>query len=357
MLRVPSSPPRRWIFGRDMIPETAREVGLFVPLDEVFPGVRGTQRELMQLLATLSRDDTLFHCARINTIVSGFGDFDNVPRQQQALNLLCSTAQIARINDFAKRHRSSGPPLVFFRGQMLELMRWAAVHCKNLPGDGTTYTDPEFRERLAKAALIAGNLWAARTYRDTLSGPGDAAEIRLRAMGALRKGVEEGNLAPHIGIAIGRGLKLFTEYLPRHEPEFAAMFEHKAGLTVRQYLSCASAVMTYTLQHSQDGPLFNRHTVAAATPVNRLFQAFFDLTSQSPEELGDAFRRSNTVGFRSLREHPIMATRDGRCITLDPTFFIESVSIGALFHAVRGAGRATTLRGFTAFGNAFEEYV
>ena len=33
-------------------------------------------------------------------------------------------------------------------------------------------------------------------------------------MGALRKGVEEANLAPHIGVAIGRGLKLFTDYLP-----------------------------------------------------------------------------------------------------------------------------------------------
>ena len=33
---------------------------------------------------------------------------------------------------------------------------------------------------------------------------------------ALHKGVEEGNLAPHLGVAIGRGFELFTEYLPRH---------------------------------------------------------------------------------------------------------------------------------------------
>lgn len=356
MLRVIGSPPRRWIFGRDMVPETAREVGLFVPVGEVFPGMKGTQRELMQLLAMLSRDDTLFQCARINTIVSGFGDFDNVPRQQQALNMVCGPAQIARINDFANRHKSSGPPLVFFRGQMLELMRWAAMHCENLPDDGTTYTDPTLRERFAKAALVAGELWSARTYRDTLSSPGSAAEIRLRALGALRKGVEEANLAPHIGIAIGRGLKLFTEYLPRHEPDFAAMFGRKAGITVRQYLSCASAVMTRTLQHSQDGPLFNRHTIAAATSANQLFQAFFDLTSQSPVELRRSFERSAATGSRSLRERPIMTRSDGLSIILDPTFFIESVSIGALFHAARTEGRAATLRLFTAFGDAFEQY-
>jgi hypothetical protein len=37
----------------------------------------------------------------------------------------------------------------------------------------------------------------------------------------LHKGVEEGNLAPHLGVAIGRGFKLFTEYLPRSKIGFA----------------------------------------------------------------------------------------------------------------------------------------
>jgi hypothetical protein len=114
--------------------------------------------------------------------------------------------------------------------------------------------------------------------------------------------------------------------------------------------------MTHTLQHSQDGPLFNRHTVAAATPVNQLFQAFFNLTSQSPDDLTRSFERSAATGSRSLRERPIITRRDGLCIILDPTFFIESVSIGALFHAARTEGQAATLRVFTAFGDAFEQY-
>jgi len=123
----------RWIFGRDAAPESAGEVELFVPVDEVFPGTKGTPRELVQLLATLSRDDTLFQCARTNTIVSGFGDFESVPRQQQALDMLCNQDQIDRINDFASRHKATGPPLIFFRGQLLELMRWAAIHsCRRL---------------------------------------------------------------------------------------------------------------------------------------------------------------------------------------------------------------------------------
>ncbi len=350
---MPSRP--RWILGRDAPPESAREIGVYVPVDEVFPGTAGTQRELVQILATLSRDDTLFQCARINTIVSGFGNSENVPRQQQATSMLCNREQIGRINSFASRYKASGPPLVFFRGQMLELMRWAAIHCQNLPNDGTTYTDPDFRERFVRAALIASSVWAARTYRDTLSGPGDVAEIRLRAMGALRKGVEEANLAPHIGVAIGRGLKLFTEYLPIRAPGFADLFLRKTGLTLRQYLT--SALLTFTLQRSRDGPLFSRHKLVPGAPAARLFQAFIDLISQTPEEMKEAYTVESLRGvFQPVRERPIMTTGDGRCIVLDPTFFIECVSIGALFQAAKGEGRKGSQQLFSDFGYAFEDY-
>jgi hypothetical protein len=203
---------------------TTSEVGLFVPVEEVFPGTEANERTLVQLLATLSRDDTLFQCARINTLISGFGDFDDRPRQQRALDLHCTPEHIKRINDFARRHKTFGPPAIFFRGQLLELTRWAARYCKNLPGDGRTYECPAFRERFAKAALIAGELWGKRTLGDKLSADVDVAEARLSALGALRKDVEEANLAPHIGVAIGRGLKLFTDHLPKHYAAFADMF-------------------------------------------------------------------------------------------------------------------------------------
>ena len=209
------------LFGRDAATDGPSEVGLFVPVEEVFPGTEGSERALIKVLATLSCDDTLFQCARTNILISGFGDFDNKPRQEQALAQLGTREHISCINNFARRHKTSGTPAVFFRGQLLELMRWAARYCKNLPGDGRTYEDPAFRERFVKAALIASGLWGKRTYRDKLSAGGDVGEVRQRALGALRKGVEESNVAPHFGVAIARGLKLFTDYLPKHCPGFA----------------------------------------------------------------------------------------------------------------------------------------
>jgi hypothetical protein len=350
-------PPRPPLFGRDTPQASPSEVGVFVPVEEVFPGTEANERTLIEVLSTLSRDDTLFHAARINTLISGPGDYDIKPRQQAALSWLCTTEQIDRINDFARRHKTSGVPAVFFRGQLLELMRWAARYCKNLPGDGTTFDDPAFRERLVKAALIAGTLWGARTFRDKLSADGDIAELRRRALGAMRKGVEEGNLAPHIGVAIGRGLKLFTDYLPRHYPDFAGAFLTATGLTLQQYLGCATSLSIYTVQHRQEGPMFVTQTIAAATTYRDIFPKFFALESQTPEELATTFWSNfDTTGYRTLRERPIMVAADGRGMILDPTFFIERVSIGALFHVAKGKGKAESLKVFTAFGDAFEEY-
>ncbi|MGY4512115.1 hypothetical protein [Bradyrhizobium sp. USDA 3650] len=328
------------------------EVGVFVPVGEVFPGVAADERSLIEVLATLSRDDTLFHCARLNIIVSGPGDFEVKPRQEQAISFACNSDQLARINAFARR-RGGGLPVVFFTGQLRELMRWASRYCKNRPDDGTSFEDPALRSQFVKAALIASDIWARRVFSDKLAPNDDIEAVRRRALGAFRKGADESNLALHIGIAIGRGLALFTEYMPRHFPEFGDEFEKATGLTLRQYLGCATTMALYALQHRKEGPLFDRNTVAAATPVADLYPRFFDLVSQSPEQLARSFWTNfDTLDYRGLRERPVMTTADGRGIILDPAFFIERVSIGAVFNV---AARVRT-KVFAKFGEVFEDY-
>jgi hypothetical protein len=50
----------RPVFGRDAqgVPNA---VGVFVPPETIFPGTPETAEALIEVLATLSRDDTLFH--------------------------------------------------------------------------------------------------------------------------------------------------------------------------------------------------------------------------------------------------------------------------------------------------------
>jgi hypothetical protein len=324
----------------------------------LFPGVKGTEQELIELLTTLSRDDALFHAARLNTLISGPGDFDSKGRQQLALNWLCSNKQIDQINAFVRsRDKAAGPVTIFFRGQILEFMRWVARYCKNLPGDGETFHEPTRRENLLKALLIAGVLWGNRIFSDKLSGSGKLEHARLRAIGAFRKGVEESNLGPHLGVAFGRGKALFVDYFPHRYPEFADTFRRATGLTIEQYRSCVASLSIYTLFNNKDGPLFLTQSVGAATTLRDVFPIYFELEAQTPERLArslwDDFEQR---GYRALRERPIMVASDGRAIILDPTFFAEKVSIGALFHVLKDAGRKKGNEIFGNFGLAFEDY-
>jgi hypothetical protein len=330
---------------------------VFVTVEDIFPGTKADERTLLALLERLSRDDTLFNAARVNTLITGPGDFDAKGRQQAALGTYWTPEQVERINDFARRHPGSGTPFVFFAGQLRELVRWTARYAKNLPGDGDTFKDPEVRERFVKAALIASTLWSNRTYGDKLSAEGEVAEVRMRALGALRKGIEETNLGLHLGVAIGRGIALFTRYLPKHYPGFAEEFERKTGLTIHQYLGCVTVLATYAQQRSTTGPLFISQTVAAETAYRAVFPRFFALEAQSPEAMAQSlWTNFETLEYRALRERPIMIVEDGRGMILDPTFFVERLSIGALFHVAGGMGRQESNRLFGSFGDAFEEY-
>ena len=60
-----------------------------------------------------------------------------------------STAdEIERINVFAQDHGGSDRVRAFFRGQLLELMRWVSEHSAEHPGDGQTFNDPGVRRSL-----------------------------------------------------------------------------------------------------------------------------------------------------------------------------------------------------------------
>ena len=351
-LIIPRRPP---FFGRDTLHPT--EVGVHVPPEEVFPGLEATEKALVNILATLSRDDTLIHAARLNILTSGSGDFDAFGRQKLAVRWLCTREQAKRIDNFARRRPGGGPITVFFRGQILELMRWAARYCKNLPGDGETFADPVRLENLVKALLIAGMLWSKRVYGSKLSAQGDIDLVRQRAIGAFRKGVEEGNLAPHLGISLGRGHALFVDHFPAHFPKFADEFEKTTGMPLEEYRSCVAAISIYTLFNHKEGPLFQSRTVAAATAKNNLFPAFFALDAQSPEDLAASLWQDfDKRGYRTLRERPILVMRDGRAIVLDPTFYAEKISIGPLFHLLKGKDRGESNELFGRFGLAFEDY-
>jgi hypothetical protein len=332
----------------------SREIGVFVPLEALFPDLEASEATMAALLGTLSRDAALLTCARLNTVVSGTGHPDHKVRQERAIGLICNHEDLRRINAFAAARPGGDLPTVFFRGQILELMRWAVRCCPIIPDDGTGLNDPAERTRLLQAALIASTLWGKRVFADRLSRTLPLDEARQRALGAFRRGLEESVIAPHIGTTLGRGWALFSEHFPHRYPAFAKEFLEATGLSVEQYFTCVTGLTTYLPFDRVDGPVFNARTVASTTAYRHLFPAYL---SQTPEALAaalwDGFAER---GYRDLRERPILVLADGRAVILDPTFFSEKISVGPLFHLLartRG-GKANEI--FGAFGLAFEDY-
>jgi hypothetical protein len=251
-------------------------------------------------------------------------------------------------------------PNIFFRGQLLELMRRAAQACDPAPGTGADFVDPQARSRFLAAALIAGDLWNRRIYADRLSGEPEIDEARKRALGAFRKSNDESNSPSHLGICLGRGRALFGEYLPRDLPEFEALFQAETSLSYNQYAIAAAALATYTIVGRTEGCVFNPKTVGSTTRFEAQIDAFLRLVSQTSGELGQSLRKTfKTQGYRAIRERPILSLADGRAVVLDPQMFYEKIAVGPLFYAVDRAGKLKhgyVNRVFGAFGDAFERY-
>jgi hypothetical protein len=96
-------------------------------------------------------------CARLNMVVNGSGNPDLETRQARASGLICDPVDLSRIRVFAATRPGHDFPIVFFRGQILELVRWAVRCCPAIPDDGTAFSDPAPRKRLLQAALVAGS--------------------------------------------------------------------------------------------------------------------------------------------------------------------------------------------------------
>lgn len=313
---------------------------------------------MLAALAELSRDDALCYCARLNAIVSGFdGTTDRVERQRKALALLQVPEETAAIDQFIAHTGMKKSPVVFFRGQLLELARWILENCNNHADEPNTFYTRSVRSAFLRAALIASELWGRRIFSNRLADEGDSAEQLRRALGAFRKGTEEGNEAPHPGVAVGRGWILFSKHMPASLHDFDSLFKAETGLTLLQYYTCAFGVMKETFASKTGTGIFHTRGFGAATKMPESFDQFVRLKSQAPEELAQALQSpGGTSGYKTLRERPIVNFSDNRSAVLDPTLYFDSLTTSPLFAVLRRAGKARQNEIFSAFGMAFEHY-
>lgn len=350
-------------------PQFDRNIAFFVPVAVPFPGVSADCKTLRSLLEPLDLTEILFIAARLNLILSD--KVSDEPRDvhwsvrhqnlQSALVLsFFGEEQVNRIDGYIKASKAGpGDWQVFFRGQLLELIRQACAVCTERANAPRIETDPKRRERFGKAALIASELWSERVYQGRFSGSADLEDKRHALLAPFRQSHTETSLGPDLPTAFVRGKRLICRLLVEECPGFDDLFHRKVSLSLDDYYDCLLMILTSSLgflsppgtPRVQAAREFNVNRFCDEAPhLREQFRRFIDCESQTVDELKAALGNDEQpYDLNVIRRRPILVAKDGRATAVDPVFLSEKACVGPLFHVREN-------RAFDAFGMAVERY-
>lgn len=344
-----------------------QKIGVYISVSDVFPHMQSDFNTFKRLLHDLSRADTLFWCARLNLVVSISSEANHMVRQQFGLNQFLTSEEINAVNNFVRKNGGAQEVTVFFRGQILELIRWVTLLCHDHPDDGKTFKNPEVRRKFAQAALIASDIWKKRVFGNRFSMKGGVDIARERALGTIRKSIEGTSTALDLSKSLGRGWTLFKDYFPHYYPSFEDEFRILTKLSVEEYYICLSTIIANFMNPKIGTGIFDVKTLGDATPYRDVLKKYISLESQTVDELRNALWSTSKkdinsdedalhYDYRPLRGKPIIRTNDGRAIILDPVCYSERASVGPVFLLAKNKSEGKANEIFGAFGNAFEKY-
>lgn len=350
-------------------------VGVYVSASAIFPEVATDFATFCSLVRSLSRNDTLFWCARLNLILSNPEKDNDHAKQQYGTGLFLDDEEIERLNRFVSEHGQASKVALFLRAQLLELMRWACLLAQDLPGDGETFEDPNVRRRFLQAALMASDIWGTRTYEGRILSTGNVVADRRHAMAAFRQGVASNASALELMRMLARGISIYREAFHHGYRDADAEFFAATGLTLDQYMACLYTITIHfarvdpeSAEKNPGGFRLDAIKTGLSVEMALAMDLYIQLESQTADDLRASLWNSRTDGHgltgaeafdpKALRERPVFRTADGRAIILDPAYYSEKASVGPLFTLVKALGKSNkAITVFGAFGSAFEAYV
>lgn len=317
-------------------------VSVFVTVKDIFPELQDDYDTLRILLSGIDRNSALVACAQINFELSDHKthreERNLTPEQRpmcsqrKLVPLFFTQAEMERLNAFRER-RQSTEPIIFFREQVLELIRWIVLICRDEPGREIGFLNSAELNRFTKALLIAGSLWSRRVYRDDLIAARDKSSRAESLETVIRAFRNATTFRPNPMTGVCRGCQLLRE-IRAIDVTFEEMFERKTDLNLDDY---NLAIFCHFLPHFS--PLFasrlvrsaaRRHTAQKRNPRYRTrTDAFFGVSitnGRSPTNgaLGKQIRTDDGGPglFRSAssdgKTHFACSTRPtydfGRCI-------------------------------------------
>jgi len=339
-------------------------ISLYVELGDLFPGEECSVENLRDCLAPLPLNLVLVMCTRANQVLSGPGRLNRLDRQRSLVNTLLTAETGARLNEVARTHDENDPEKTAFltRKGLLELVRWALLLCdpKTPPLEGK-WSQTE-KDLFTKAAMICS--WVSDTkIRAVLAANRDIEALKTIGLVAFRAALDAGMSEVDPWRVVGRGKRLFLEYLPKYYPNLDSDFREATGVSPLEYMTAAGALVSMHLQLENTMVLSDAVTLGHATDYAAVYSAYKTDQIWNIDDLRErlwpgsrvpnSFDETPGFSLKPLRERPIIAMDDGRGVIPDPLLLADSLMVGPLFHLldVRKENEV-----FGAFGHAFEEY-
>jgi len=352
------------------MPDVDNQIGVFLTLEAVFPGEQPSLDSLKDLLKDLNRSEVIATCSRLNLSISdhlneGTGSWleRHVRKQWETATSFFRPEQLSIIQEFIRKHPHCS---VVFRGQLIELIRWAALFCRDEEPVDELLNNLDKRAAFAKALLTVNSIWNARVYRDQLVYSDDLTARRLRLLPRFRRSLSETEKGPDLTQAFARGKAIIVGQLCRLYPDFSEQFRANSGLTLGDYYLCLLFVILTSLGLMGNPP--GTHPLAA----NRFFNPISDrpdlqlaitrmmeVYSQSLADLTTSLWKGkegptesdfSILEHKVFRDRPILRVRDDHAIVMDPIFLRDMSSVGPLFSS------GNTDASLEQFGHAFEAY-
>lgn len=340
------------------------QVSVFVTSDMFYKDMSTEFSDFRNMLSQLSCSDAIFWCARINLALSATG---NEEAQAPLFNMLTTTREKYWLQKALRKRRREGTTYtIFFRGQMLELIRWITLYCHDHPDDGTTFNNEDTKIIFFKCALMVSDIWGRQTYGSVFETEMDSEKLIEHIRGPFRKSIEASRNAPNLSISIGRSWIFYQQYFSKYYSSFNDDFLNATRLTFEDYLVCFSAFALHFMNPLKEPCILNMRTIGETTVIPDKIETYIRLESQTLEELRSGLwnvrnaeqvteHNAGTFNTIPLREKPIYTTTDGRSIVMDAIYLHESVLVSPMFHMIP-LKREKANQVFAAFGNAFEEY-
>ncbi len=331
-------------------PSVDNQIGVFLTLEAVYPDQNSSVELLKSLLEQLNKSEVITTRSRLNLIASdhlndGTGGWLERHLRKQLKLVACffDPQLFSRIEVFVRQYPTCA---IFFRGQLLELIRWAALFAQDGESRDEMAADLLKRNAFAQALLTVNSLWEKRVYRDEFRSDGDLTTRRLRLLSRFRRSISETAKGPDLTQAFVRGRNIIYDRVCRLLPDFPESFRLNTGVTLDEYYSCLLLIVLRSLAldtRAGTDPMFGHRLFNPGETIANLqapFSRMMELHSQTAGELTASLwegkatpTESDFAAFehRVIRDKPIFKLRDDLAIVMDPVFLGEMATAGPLF--------------------------